>query len=495
MRTASVFVILLACADIWGAASAKASDASAEKLALSLRDTVDRALARDALVRDAQQALESAQATLVEAKAYTPTLSLSSSTYSSRSGSLDPQSAITGTQSSSLSYGSSIGVPMGGGVKFGLSTSAGTSTTNSELRAGGGRSTTFSSASMAASLSRPLPLFRNERVLTSGERRAAEIALRQAELAFAEARRQVVGDALTRFFAALRAQRQVEIAAASQQDAGELLRIAHEKLKQGKVAEIDVMEAQVSADSARTAALQAQSAAATALDDLKNFLGLPLEQNVQVLHEAAAEPSLTPLNEANLIERALKQRTDLRQLALAIRSADLSLRQVEANSRPGVFLTSGYGRSAQAPTIGESFSNLVNPSWFVGLSTSMNLTGKESRAEIQQARGSLRLSRLDEQLQKDQVRVEIRRLVREVENAAASAGLLAGTVKRAEENLRIRQTQFDHGLVRPIDVMQTEHQLVQTRTQYSDALIDYQLATTRLSLAIGEMPKFGGPGE
>jgi len=492
MTACGVLLGVLLMALVVGLSAANAAPADDGGTPLSLRDAVERALARDALVRDAQQALDSARAALTSAKAYTPTASLSSSTSSSKTASIDPQSALTGTQYSSQYYRSNIQVPIAGGTTFGLSTSAGTSTTNSELRAGGGKSITFASASLAATLSRPLPLFRNDRVLTYGERRAAEIALRQAELALDQARRQVVGDALTKFFAALQAQRQAEIALASQQEADELLRVAQEKFKQGKVAEIDVMEAQVSADSARTAVMQAQSGSATALDDLKNFLGIALEQNLQVRHQGTPEATATPLDEASLIERALKQRTDLQQLALGIRSADLSLRQVEASSRPGVFLSTGYARSAQAPTIGETFSDLINPSWFVGLSTIMNLTGRESRADIERARGSVRLARLNEQLQKDQVRLEIRRLVRDVQNAAATVALLAGTVKRAEENLRIRQVQFEHGLVRPIDVMQTEHQLLQTRTQYSDALIDHQLANARLILATGEMPNFGG---
>jgi outer membrane protein TolC len=61
-------------------------------------------------------------------------------------------------------------------------------------------------------------------------------------------------------------------------------------------------------------------------------------------------------------------------------------------------------------------------------------------------------------------------------------------VKRAEENLRIRQTQFEHGLVRPIDVMQTERQLEETRLSQADATIDHQLARANLSLAVGEAP-------
>jgi outer membrane protein TolC len=151
-------------------------------------------------------------------------------------------------------------------------------------------------------------------------------------------------------------------------------------------------------------------------------------------------------------------------------------------------LVGNYSKSGEAATIHESFRNLVNPSWGVGISTNVSLTRGEDRAAIEQARGHLRLAQLDQQLRQDEVRLEVRRLVREVQAAADNVAVLDGTVKLAEENLRIRQTQLDHGLIRPIDVMQTERQLSDTRSQHLNAVIAYQLARARLSLAVGEMP-------
>jgi outer membrane protein TolC len=200
-------------------------------------------------------------------------------------------------------------------------------------------------------------------------------------------------------------------------------------------------------------------------------------------------PRLDPAaDEGSLIAQALARRPDLQQLALGLRQTELSVQQAEAQARPGVRLVGSYSKSGEAPTISESFSNLVNPSWAVGVSTSLSLTRSEDRAAIEQARGHLRLAHVDQRLRQDDVRLEVRRLVREVQAAADNVAVLDGTVKLAEENLRIRQTQLDHGLIRPIDVMQTERQLSDTRSQHLNAIIAYQLSRARLSLAVGEMP-------
>jgi outer membrane protein len=496
MRGLFVVAVLV----VLGAAGIAAGENGPERV-LTLRGAVQMALARDALVRDAQQSLGDARAELVRASAYTPTLRTGTRSSATTTTGLDPESAVSGTDYSSRSYYSALDFPIPGGTSLGLGLSASTSTTNSALRTGEEMEFTYARASVGADVTRPLGLLRDERVLTEGDRWAAEIDVRRAELALDEARRRVVADTLDHFFGALRAQRRAEIAEASHRESEELLRIAEAKFERGKLAEIEVMEAKVSAETARVAARSARSAAETALDELRNFLGMSLEEGVRLSHEDTAVTGPPALDEDALTERALSQRADLQQLALGVRLAELSARQVEAESRPGIYLQGGYSRSGEAETIGKSFRDLVNPSWYVGISATTSLTRKEDRAEIERARGALRVSQLDEQLARDGVRLEIRRLAREAEDAAANAIVLAETVEIAEENLRIRQVQFEHGLIRSIDVTQTERQLREARAQLLDAVIDQQLAAARLCLAAGETPfpvhtrQSPGPGD
>jgi outer membrane protein TolC len=462
-----------------------------ETIGLSLQHAVELALSRDVLVREALYSVENARAELIKARANTPRLSVASNTSSTTTTGLDPESTISGTSYSSQSYHSSIRMPLRGGTSVSLSTTASTSTTNSQLRTGEGMEFTYAGASVGADVTRPLGLLRDERVLTEGRRWGAEIDVRRAELVLDEARRRVVADTLDHFFEALRAQHRAEIAEASHRESEELLRIAEAKFERGKLAEIEVMEAKVSAETARVAARTTRSAAETALDELRNFLGISLEEGVRLSHEDTAVTGPPALDEDALTERALSQRADLQQLALGVRLAELSARQVEAESRPGIYLQGGYSRSGEAETIDKSFRDLVNPSWYVGITATTSLTRKEDRAEIERARGALRVSQLEEQLARDGVRLEIRRLAREAADAAANATVLSETVEIAEENLRIRQVQFEHGLIRSIDVTQTERQLSETRTRHLDALIDCRLALARLVLAVGQMPSDG----
>jgi outer membrane protein TolC len=466
----------------------RATGGEGETVVLTPEQVVALALDRDALVRDAEQGVIDAEAALGVARAHIPRLSLDSGSSASSTAGLDPQSELTGTDYSSQYYNSTIAIPFGGGLDIGLTTSAATSTTNSTFREGSGERYTYAGTGIGLRVSRPLPLLRNERALTEGDRMAAELSLQQADLALQQAERQVASQALTRFFAAVRAQRQVGIARANLKDAEELLRIAEEKLRYGKLAEVEVLKTKVSVSSARVAVRSAESSAATAFDALKDFLGMPLDGAAKAQYDDSEAVAAEQFDEEALVAQALAERPDLQQLALGAQQAQLSVRQAEARSRPGVMLFGGYSLAGQAPTIMESWHQLVSPSWDVGVGTALSLNRSEDRLLIEQARGRLQLATLNEQLRKDSVRLEIRRIVRTVQDAAANAGVLAEAVSMAEESVRVSQTQFEHGLVRPIDVMEAERQLLEARNQHLEAVIAYQLARTDLTLALGEIP-------
>ncbi len=94
----------------------RAAGDEGETVVFTPEQVVALALGRDALVRDAQQAVLDAQAGLGVARAHIPQLRLDSGSSASSSAGLDPQSEISGTDFSSQYYNSTIAIPFGGGL-------------------------------------------------------------------------------------------------------------------------------------------------------------------------------------------------------------------------------------------------------------------------------------------------------------------------------------------------------------------------------------------
>lgn len=484
LRAVCIFLITAFCAAFL---SPPAFAAEREALTLTLDDSVARALARDELVKDAELALENARLSLVRAETDTPRMSVNSSARGSSDPGFDPQSVVSGTKSSSQSYGTSLSLPISG-ANLSLSSGASSSETNSALRSGGDETFSYASAYASLGLYAPLGIFRNERVLNEGDVWLAEMSVAGAELNLDDLRRRIVRDALRYFYSALRSQRSLEIARDSLDYNEQLLRIAEEKFRLGRVPEIQVMDARINADSARVSVRSQEAFAQNDLDALKDFLGIPLDTSLTLTHTDAPAAQQPELGEAQLVEIALNQRADVRRARISIQSSEVSLERTEAYTRPGVSFNASYSRSGGGDTIAQSFDSLRSPSWGVGLSTSISLNKKSDRASIESARKSLENTRASYELLEDDVRLQIRRLLRTVATSAANVDYLEESVARAEESLNIHRLRFERGLDTPLDVTSYEQQLERTRLNYSNALIDYQLALAELHLAIGETP-------
>jgi len=59
-------------------------------------------------------------------------------------------------------------------------------------------------------------------------------------------------------------------------------------------------------------------------------------------------------------------------------------------------------------------------------------------------------------------------------------------VKQAEENYRVTNKRFREGLVQTSDLLDAEVALLQARTNYTQARVDFELADARLQKAIGQ---------
>ncbi|MCX8053649.1 MAG: TolC family protein [Armatimonadetes bacterium] len=454
---------------------------------ISLSSAIEAAISLDPIVLQARQKLKNARINLEGLKGPSILFTVGSTARASKSPGLDPESKITGTDTSYWGYSSTITAAMPGGRRLSLSTSARANTTNSPLRATAGSSYTYAWADLGLEYSIPIPIFRDENVLTEGDRQLAEISVRQAELSLEDAKRKAAADTVDRFFAALRAQQQVEVADANCAEAKELLRIAQTKFEKEKLAEIDVLEAKVAASLAEVTARSALSAAETALEALKNRIGLPLDAEVRLTHKYSL-PEGVELSEDEIVSTALVKRSDIVTTTLNEKRDELLLRQAKARCRPGISLVGSYKLMGQTSSISGAWGDLVNPNWFVGLTTSFPLTHTEERAAIEQARGRLIIHQLQRQLNTQEVRLEVRSLLRKTRQSAETSRTLADILKAAEENLKVRLTQLESGLIRPVDVLRTKQELMDIKSRYLNALIDSELAAAKLKLAMGEWP-------
>ena len=59
---------------------------------------------------------------------------------------------------------------------------------------------------------------------------------------------------------------------------------------------------------------------------------------------------------------------------------------------------------------------------------------------------------------------------------------------QADENVRIQRVRLEHGLITPLELLDTENQLTSTQLSLADAIVRYKLEWASLNLLLGREP-------
>jgi outer membrane protein TolC len=125
--------------------------------------------------------------------------------------------------------------------------------------------------------------------------------------------------------------------------------------------------------------------------------------------------------------------------------------------------------------------------WDVGVTASWDLWNwgatihqtDQAQSQLAQAQDAY------DQLQ-DGVTLEVTQNYLNVHQASERIGVSATAVQQAQENYRVVNEKYKSGLALNTDLLDAEVSLLQAKTNYTQSLVDYELALARLSKAVGE---------
>ncbi|HKK81117.1 MAG TPA: TolC family protein, partial [Prolixibacteraceae bacterium] len=106
--------------------------------------------------------------------------------------------------------------------------------------------------------------------------------------------------------------------------------ITKNKVEAGLTAQEELWQAELNLENARSSVLNAEVSLENAKDQLKQTIGLPLEDNIDIVANVDVTPVDVELTDA--IDYALKQRMELRQREIDIENAQFSLIQTNATN-------------------------------------------------------------------------------------------------------------------------------------------------------------------
>jgi TolC family type I secretion outer membrane protein len=247
----------------------------------------------------------------------------------------------------------------------------------------------------------------------------------------------------------------------------------------GTVAKLDVLTSDVSLANARTNAVSAANNVSVAEANLNNIIGLPLQTKLVVAdHRLPFDAYTISLDQA--IAYAMTYRPEVLQSMLSVQKAKENIGIADAGNKPTISV------GASNAWNDTDFPGAKNSRWGVsgGISYSF-YDGGATNAKVHAAKEALLAAEETEQKTKESVALQVKQAYLNIRSAAQRVEATKTSVDQAEESFKIARVRYQAGVGINLDVLDAQLNLNTARTNYIQALYDYNVGIATLEQVMG----------
>jgi outer membrane protein len=266
----------------------------------------------------------------------------------------------------------------------------------------------------------------------------------------------------------------VKIAEDEFKNADEALKIIESKVQAGIAAQGELYQADLTRLSSQASLENKQIQYANSLDSFKILIGMPLDQEIEIVTDIRKH--LVDVDLQKAIENGLANRMELRQRDISIQTALDSLIQAAAQNefKAQVDLTLGL------TGVNKAFQNIYgtpNVDQVVAISVNIPVLDwgqKQHVVAASQAQVDTQKLSLDEQ--KNQIQLDIRQAYRNLQNQKLQIEIAEKNTKNAQLTYDINLERYKNGDLSSKDMQFYQLQLSTQKLNEVSALINYKLA-------------------
>lgn len=304
-------------------------------------------------------------------------------------------------------------------------------------------------------------------------------AIQQAEANLSNQRFVVQLQTRTLFMNALRQSELVEVAVARVERAEESLAMTRARVQQGTGTRSDSLRTRLELANARQSLLQTRNQLRAARFSLGRQVGEG--GPVAPVVPGDLDPAPLALRESEIVALAQSMSPAVLAAEAAASVANAALGNARAGYLPTLSLSSGYTWANQAPALSGG-----NTSWNFRVSGSYTLfDGFQRSANVSQASESRRVSRLQEEAARRQVRQDVDAALRTLETQEQAIAIAREAVAVAQEDLRFIRERYAVQMASVLDVITSQVALDQAEADLVSARYDYVLAKAELESIVG----------
>lgn len=354
---------------------------------------------------------------------------------------------------------------------------------------------TFYSSSLSARLTQPL--LRNFGVDTT--RRGINIARNNLGISHEAFRTVLLGTVNSvedAYYTVVYNRLNLEVQRQSLSLAREQERITQIRIDVGADAPLDILQPQVSIAEREQDVLVAEAALLQSQDTLRRLINLPIEQwDREIVTDETLDYSEPSIDLSSAVEKALLERPELIQARLTQANQKISQSFAQNQVLPQLDLSAGYRLTGLDVNYSDAVSQITDfdfPAWDVQLQFGLPILNTQARANARAAQLELERAYTSEAETRQQIIIEVRQAVRDIDTAYK--GILVTKARRdaAEKNLDAERKRFDNGMSTNFDVLRVQNDLASAQSAEIRALTEYKRSITRYHRAIGDLLEHRG---
>lgn len=248
----------------------------------------------------------------------------------------------------------------------------------------------------------------------------------------------------------------------------------------GIVARADVLRSEVELANAQQNYITASNEYDVAEATLNNIIGTPLGTTLLLKDRLQYEPYENDM--AYCLAYSEQHRPELKQAEYAIDSAEAALVVARSGHMPKVYANASNNWGGN----GSDWPGDDDENWSVGVTASMNVFDSGvTWSKIHAAQENLAKAKESQRQIKDNVELEVRTDYLSMREAEKRITTTQVAVASAEEDYHIAVVRYQAGVGTNIDVMDAQEALTQAKTNYYQALYNYNTSKAALNTSMG----------
>jgi len=324
------------------------------------------------------------------------------------------------------------------------------------------------------------PLFTYNR--TKMEMQRLEFDNENAGISYALQRLRTEQSITRQFYSVYLAKSNLDISRAELENQKTNYDIIKAKVEAQLSAEEELYQAEVNMANAESSVQQYEVSLQDAKDNLKQTLGMPLSEDIDISVTIEATPML--INVEKAIYSGLASRMELRQREISMAEADLQMITIKAINEFRGDLTLAIGISGD----NEQFGNIYEkPTNSPRVSISFNVPifdWGEKKARINAQKRAQTIAQLNYENEKVDIELNIRQSIRNLENLRSQIDIADITIRNAQLTYTLNQIRYREGDLTGLQMSLYQTQLssaqislVRARINYKNELLNLKILT------------------